>query len=298
MVNSVDEIRDLYPFKSKFIKVRGGYNYHYIDEGEGEVILMLHGNPSWSFLFRNLIIGLRKNYRLIAPDHIGFGLSDKPYQYQYSLETHIDNLDELLEYLNLEKFTLLVHDWGGPVGFGCAERYPEKISRLIISNTAAFTFDWIPFRLRLARIPILNRILIENFNLFAKFATFMTTKKPLDKRIKEAYLFPFRKADSRHGIFSFVQDIPMWPEDRSYELLVHIEHGLWFFREKPICIIWGMKDWCFKRRFLKRWFQYYPEAECYKMKTAAHFLYEDEPKKTLEIISDFLKRNSVDEKNK
>ena len=200
----LNDIKDIYPFKENYFILKEGYKYHYLDEGKGEAILMLHGNPSWSFLFRNLIIGLRHNYRVIAPDHIGFGLSDKPYDYPYRLETHIDNLDDFIEYLKLEKFSLLVHDWGGPIGFGYAERHPEKIKNIIISNTAAFTFDWIPFRLKIARLPFLGRFLIEKLNLFAKFATFMTTTKPMKKNIKEAYIFPFLKESSRKGVSSFV----------------------------------------------------------------------------------------------
>ncbi len=290
----LDEIKDIYPFKEKYCLLKSGHKYHYVDEGTGETIVMLHGNPSWSFLFRNLIIALSKHYRVIAPDHLGFGLSDKPQKFPYRLETHIDNLDEFLEGFKLKKITLLMHDWGGPIGFGYAERYPENIKRLIITNTAAFTIDKMPLRLKICRMPLIGEFLIKNLNIFAKFATVMTTVKPMEKRIKDAYLMPFLATESRCGIFTFVKDIPMWPEDASYELLVQLEHCLWVFRGHPVCLIWGMKDWCFKKSFFRRWCEYYPEAECHKLENAGHFLYEDEPDKIINIVSDFMKKPIVE----
>ena len=134
----LDDIKDLYPFESNFLELEDGLKMHYIDEGEGEVLLMLHGNPTWSFYYRNLIQSFQKKYRCIAPDHIGCGLSDKPQDYNYTLSTHIDNLEQLVNSLGLKDITLVMHDWGGSIGMGLAVRQPKLIKRLIIFNTAAF----------------------------------------------------------------------------------------------------------------------------------------------------------------
>jgi haloalkane dehalogenase len=289
MVNSINEIKDIYPFRENYYRLKSGYNYHYVDEGSGDPLVILHGNPSWSFLFRNIIRELSATNRTIAPDHLGFGLSDKPGSFHYRLETHIDNFEEFMNSLNLESVSLMMHDWGGPVAMGYAERYPEKIKRLIITNTAAFTVHKIPFRLKLCRIPVVGEFIVKNLNIFAKFATSMTTVKPMPERIKSAYLFPFPTIESRTAIFRFVEDIPLWPEDNSYELLVQLEHSLWFFREHPVCIIWGMKDWCFTKKFLKRWLEFYPDAEVHKLRRAGHFLFEDKPDEINEILKKFLK---------
>ena len=138
-------IRDLYPFESKYTTI-GGQRLHYIDEGQGPAIVLLHGNPTWSFYYRELIKGLRGQYRVIAPDHMGCGLSEKPQRYPYTLQRHIENVDTLLARLNIDgPLALGMHDWGGPIGVGYALRHVERISHLIIFNTAVFLGD-IPAR--------------------------------------------------------------------------------------------------------------------------------------------------------
>ncbi len=146
---------ELYPFASHYVDV-GGYRMHYVDEGVGPAVVMLHGNPTWSFHYRELIKGLRDTYRVIVPDHIGCGLSDKPQEYPYTLSTHIDNVERLIDRLNLESVTLAVHDWGGAIGFGWAARHPSSVRDLILFNTAAFLVDSCPLRLRICRWPVIG----------------------------------------------------------------------------------------------------------------------------------------------
>ncbi len=125
----------------QFYQLPSGLRYHYIDEGQGPPVVMVHGNPSWSIYYRNLVEALRSTHRCIVPDHIGCGFSDKPddSNYAYTLSQRIEDLESLLESLNLtEPITLVVHDWGGAIGMGYATRHPEKIARLVILNTAAF----------------------------------------------------------------------------------------------------------------------------------------------------------------
>ena len=283
-------IKDIYPFESHFFKIKQ-YNYHYIDEGEGDPIVMVHGNPTWSFMFRNLISEFSKTHRVIAPDHLGCGLSDKPENFSYNLESHIDNLEAFILSKNLEKITLLVHDWGGPIGLGFAIRHPEKIERVIISNTAAFSMDEIPLRIKLGKMPWLGEKLIIDMNLFVKCATTMTTTTPLSTQVKNGYLLPFQNKSDRTAVYQFVKDIPMSPLHPSIETLLGIEHGLWMLREKPIAIIWGMRDWCFTPKFYERWIDFFPHAESLKLKDAGHLLYEDAIDDIIPFINHFIEAN-------
>ena len=290
MNRDFSRFKQLYPFKSNFFKINN-YNYHYVDEGEGEPFLMVHGNPSWSFLYRELIKEFSKTQRVVAPDHLGFGLSDKPENFPYRLETHIDNLEAFVVSLDLKNITLLVHDWGGPIGLGVAVRYPERIKRVIITNTAAFSMDKIPARIKLGRIPWLGEKLIRNFNLFAKAATVMTTVKPLPQIVKDAYLYPFPTAADRTGIYRFVKDIPTSPIHSSFEVLISVEHGLWMFNSKPKAIIWGMRDWCFSPIFYEKWLDVYQNMETCQLDNAGHWLFEDEPEKIIDFIRSFIKNS-------
>ena len=287
MVAEITALRKLYPFKSHFFSHKD-CSFHYIDEGEGEPIVMVHGNPSWSFLFRNIVRPLRKKYRMVAMDHLGFGLSDKPRNFPYRLETHIDNFEAFMLSMKLENVTLLVHDWGGPIGLGFAVRHPEKIKRIIITNTAAFAMDFIPLRIKIGKIPWLGRELIVDFNLFVRAAMFMTTEKPLPPEVKEAYMMPFRKRSSRIAIAKFVEDIPMLPEHSSFEVLLGIEHALWMFRKSPVAVIWGMKDWCFTPTFYEKWIDVFPQADVLPIDNAGHWLFEDAAEDIVPFIEHFM----------
>ncbi|MBU4393539.1 MAG: alpha/beta fold hydrolase, partial [Proteobacteria bacterium] len=149
-----------YPFPSHFATI-DGHLLHYIDEGAGRVIVMVHGNPTWSYYYRHLIALLSKTYRVIAIDHLGCGLSDKPQKYPYQLKNHIDNLQALLRQLRINSYSLIVHDWGGAIGLGVAGRYPAAIEKLVILNTAAFHSQRIPWRIRLCRWPFIGSLLVR-----------------------------------------------------------------------------------------------------------------------------------------
>ncbi len=290
MLNS-DEIRKMLPFEHRTLRI-SDHDYRYIDCGRGDPILMVHGNPSWSFMFRNLIAGLSSTNRVIVPDHMGCGLSDKPQNYEYRLETHIDNLEELILHLRLESMTLLVHDWGGAIGMGLAARYPEKISRLIVCNSAAFRMSGIPFRISLCRIPWLGEVMIRDWNLFCKAAVHMTTVKKLPQNVKNAYLAPYDSRENRIAIYSFVKDIPTFCTSPSFPTLNSIENNMWMFREIPTLILWGMKDWCFTPRFLKRWLHFIPNAKVVPLENAGHWLFEDAPDEIFSNIDEFIHSDS------
>ena len=227
----------LYPFSLHYA-YPNGLQYHYLDEGDGELVIMLHGNPTWSFYYRKLILALRDNYHIIVPDHIGMGLSEKPQKYNYRLENHINNLEFLLrEKLKLkDKITLIMHDWGGAIGMGYAMRYPEQIKKLIILNTAAFPNTKIPLRLEICRIPKLNDFLVRRLNGFVLAALYETVVKPLPTDVKKGYMFPYNNYNNRISILRFVEDIPMNKSAYSYNLLVEIEKHLVDFHNHPVLI--------------------------------------------------------------
>src|SRR5262249_1554199 len=157
----------LYPFASNEIRI-GGYRYHYVDEGQGEPLLLVHGNPTWSFMWRNLILAMRDRHRVIALDHIGCWMSDKPPEYPYHLRQHIQNLSQFVRILDLDHITLIAHDWGGAIGVGAALESPDRFSRFVLSNTAAFRSPHIPWQIRLARVPILGTLANRGLNLFLR----------------------------------------------------------------------------------------------------------------------------------
>jgi pimeloyl-ACP methyl ester carboxylesterase len=160
----------------------------YLDEGSGdEAVVMVHGNPTWSFYYRNLVLGLRGKMRCIVPDHLGCGLSDKPQDFNYTLGEHIRNLRGLLDSLNLRKIHLIVHDWGGPIGLGTALARPEQLGRVVILNTAAFADTVVPWRIRLCRAPVIGEWLVRGLNGFAWPATWMSVTRPLAPDVKTRF---------------------------------------------------------------------------------------------------------------
>jgi len=283
--------QELFPFKSNYINLNNSDNnpiqQHYIDEGEGEVIVMLHGNPTWSFYYRNLIKDLKKTHRVIVPDHIGCGLSDKPQDYKYILKNHIDNIESLLLNLKIKKINLIVHDWGGAIGFGLLQRNNINAHKIVILNTAAFTSTYIPPLIKLCKTPFLGEKLIRLFNGFAGPATILATKRKLNKLEKEGYLFPYNNYKNRIATSRFVEDIPMTKDHPSYSVLKDIEDHLPNIN-CPKLFLWGKKDFCFNDNFLTRWQEIYPKDKYCFYENAGHYVIEDEPIKTLNEIKLFL----------
>jgi len=291
---SIEPFRDLYPFESRFIEL-GPHRMHYLDEGQGETLLMLHGNPTWSFYYRNLVKGLRSQYRCVVPDHIGCGLSDKPQEYNYTLSQHIDNLAVLVDHLNLDHLTLVMHDWGGSIGMGLAVRAPEKIKRLIFFNTAAFIADRIPFSINLCRNPVIGPLAILKFNLFARMATSWACKQTnrMVGKVRRGYLAPYNSPQNRIANLRFIQDIPLTPDIPSYPVVEHIESQLGYFRDRPVMIIWGMQDFCFTSYFLDRWKKYFPNAEVHEVEQAGHYVVEDADEEIIPWMIQFLQKNEI-----
>ncbi|MCO4795109.1 MAG: alpha/beta fold hydrolase [Bacteriovoracaceae bacterium] len=260
---------------------------NYLDEGQGEPVVMLHGNPTWSFYYRNLVKGLKENYRVIVPDHIGCGLSDKPQQYSYKLKNHIDNVEKLLDHMGITNFHLVVHDWGGAIGMGLATRNPSRIKSVTLLNTAAFTDAKIPARINICKIPVVGERLVRHLNGFAWPATFMAVENKLSKDVKKGYLLPYNNYKNRIATAKFVQDIPMSQNHESYSTLLEIEKKLDTVT-CPKLILWGAKDFCFNMHFFNRWTKFYPDAKTKVFADAGHYVLEDKKEETLEMISSFL----------
>lgn len=261
---------------------------HYLDEGTGGAVVCVHGNPTWSFFYRGLVKGLRDNHRVLVPDHMGCGLSDKPQSYPYCLRQHIDNLESLLESTRPGPFDLVVHDWGGAIGLGLAGRRPEWIRRIVILNTAAFPFATIPFRIALCRTPGVGEWMLRGLNAFVRAATYMTTVKPLAEEVKEGFTLPYDSWKNRIAIARFVQDIPMRPSHPSYATLQEVEKGLERLAEKPVEIHWGMQDWCFHEGILREWPRRLPQAKVHRYEKAGHYLLEDAGDRIIPSIRSFL----------
>lgn len=284
------DLRKSYPFKSHWLETDLMHQMHYLDEGEGHPIIMVHGNPTWSFFYRNLVLGLRRQYRCIVPDHIGCGLSDKPQDYPYVLQNHIDNLVRLVESLDLQKFHLIVHDWGGPIGIGMAQKFPDRLKKVTILNTAVFTSSRIPRRISICKTPILGSFLMRGLNAFARCATFMAVEKPLNSLVKKAYIFPYNNWHNRIAIARFVQDIPLSNEQHpSWKTLKRIERGLSLLNKKPMMICWGAKDFCFNDHYLKEWLRRFIDVQLHRYSDAGHYVLEDAGDEILDCIQEFLK---------
>ncbi|MEA3362280.1 MAG: alpha/beta fold hydrolase [Thermodesulfobacteriota bacterium] len=288
-----------YPFKSNYFDL-DGLKYHYLDEGQGDPVVMLHGNPSWSFYYRNLVRELRSDYHVIVPDHIGCGLSDKPAdsQYSFTLEQRVDDLDALLHYLNLKKkITLVVHDWGGMIGMAWASRHPERIARLVILNTAAFHLPAskkFPLALKICRNTQLGAFLVQGFNLFARGAAWVgCQRKRMSSELRKIYCSPYDNWQHRVATLRFVQDIPLQPEDPGYDLISQVEAGLAGFRDLPICICWGEKDFVFDLNFLAEWKKHFSHAEVHSFADCGHYILEDAREDVLPIIRNFLQDNPL-----
>lgn len=286
------DFRQLYPYADHFADI-GGQQMHYLDVGSGEPVVMLHGNPTWSFFYRHLVDGLADTHRCLVPDHIGCGFSDKPADYRYTMDTHIDNLAAWLDTVlpDGQQFNLVVHDWGGAIGMGYAVRHPERIKRVVILNTSAFIDGTMPLRIKLCRVPGLGAVLVRGFNLFAGLATLMTTVKPLPGAVRKAFVLPYNSWANRIAVHRFVQDIPLASGTKTYDTMKATGEAVpAALSGKPVLVQWGMRDWCFTPFFLNLWKERLPWAEVDEYPTAGHYLLEDEGDAILTRVRAFLER--------
>jgi pimeloyl-ACP methyl ester carboxylesterase len=287
--------QSLYPFSSHYLETRG-LRLHYLDEGprDAPAVLMLHGNPTWSFYYRRLVLALRETHRCIVPDHIGCGLSDKPDDsaYDYRLASRIEDLDTLIEHLDLRQpLTLVVHDWGGMIGFAWAVRHPARIARTVIMNTAAFPLPAkkrMPLALALVRDTGLGALLVRRFNAFAGLAARIGFKKTVPRAVRAAYTLPYDTPAHRIATLRFVQDIPLSERDIGYDILLNTAKGLHLLADKPCLIAWGEKDFVFDQPFLDTWLSHYPRAKVLRFPDCGHYILEDGGDALIAHIANFI----------
>jgi cis-3-alkyl-4-acyloxetan-2-one decarboxylase len=282
----LSRIRHLYPFRTDRLEAPGGA-ISYVDEGAGPPVVMVHGNPTWSIYYRHLILALRGAHRVIVPDHMGCGLSDKPQAYPYRLANHIENLTLLLRHLDLGPVDLVVHDWGGAIGMGWAVRHPELVRRIVVLNTAAFLSPRLPLRIAVCRAPGFGDLALRGMNAFAGVATFMAVERPMPDDLRMAYLLPYNSWQNRIAQLRFVQDIPLRPAHPTWPVVDGIDRELTALRGKPMQILWGGKDWCFDDHFLAGWLQRFPAAAAYRFDGAGHYVLEDAHEEIVPRVAQF-----------
>jgi len=287
---------ELYPFEPHWLASPSGHQMHYVDEGPSDapVVLMLHGNPTWSFYWRRLISALSPTHRVIAPDHIGCGKSDKPGDdtYSYRLAQRVEDIEALVEQLGLQDITLAVHDWGGMIGMGWAHRHPDLVARLVVLNTAAFPMPStkrLPASLWLARDTRAGALLVRGFNAFARGATRLAvTRVRLPKEVRDGLCAPYDSWDHRRAVLRFVQDIPLGESDPSFSLVREVGEHLHQFNDRPVLICWGDRDFVFDDHFLRVWKSALPDAEVHQFPDCGHYVLEDAPAEIEQLVRRFL----------
>ncbi|MDP1697262.1 MAG: alpha/beta fold hydrolase [Xanthomonadaceae bacterium] len=290
-----------YPFADHRIEVRPGIAMHYLDEGprDGEVLVMLHGNPSWSYYWRHAVLGLRDRYRCIVPDHVGMGLSDKPddAHYRYTLQSRVEDLAALLQHLGVrENITLVVHDWGGMIGFGWALQHAAAVRRLVVLNTAAFlmpTKKRLPWQLKLGRDLAIGALLIRGFNAFAQGAARFGVRRRMATDERRALVSPYNSWANRIATLRFVQDIPLSPRDPAWALVEASGKQLQQFADRPCFIGWGMRDFVFDHHFLEQFVQALPQAQVQRFEHGGHYILEDEAEALVPAMRAFLDQHPL-----
>jgi len=296
---NISGLRHLYPFEANYMDING-LKYHYVDEGRGDPIVMVHGNPTWSFYFRQLIKTLSTHCRTIVPDHIGCGLSDKPdaHSYDFGLKNRVDDLDFLLNQLGVKNnITFILHDWGGMIGMAYAVRHPEQVRRLVILNTFAFLppadyrIPWVAYFIRHA--GSLASLAVLGLNLFSIAALYLNSRQGLAGDVKKGLTAPYNCWNHRIAVLRFVQDIPLNPKDASYQLAKSVDHNLASFAGTPMLVCWGEHDFVFNHQFLKEWQNRFPKAEVHRFSDAGHYILEDVPDKIVPLVREFLQKHPL-----
>ena len=268
-----------FPYRRRTLDV-GGHEMAYVDEGWGPPVVMVHGNPTWSFTFRNLIAALARDHRVIAPDHIGMGRSARPQpgSYDYTLEQRIRDLTSVIDALVPSgPVDLVVHDWGGAIGCGWATRFPERLGRLLVLNTAAFPLpdgERLPLALRLARSDV-GALLIRYLGTFNLGTVALGAKGALSWPAIRGYLAPYRSPADREAVLAFVRDIPVSESDPAWEPLTCMAERLPLLHRHQVTVCWGLKDPVFTPRLLDEWRQRLPGAQIVTFPHAGHLVHED-----------------------
>lgn len=292
--------RELYPFQGRELLVRDragqkSLRLSYLDEGpeDAPLVVMVHGNPTWSFFYRDLVLKLRATHRCVVLDHIGMGLSDKPGddRYDYTLASRVADLTTLIDHVApTGPVSLVVHDWGGMIGTAWAVDHAGRVAKMVVMNTAAFPLPKskrFPGPLALTRTP-LGALLVRGGNAFSRTASRVCVKKgALPSDVRRAYTAPYRSWADRIATLRFVEDIPLKASDRAYHVVSDTEAKLTRLADKPMLLAFGLLDFVFDRHFLADWQRHFPKAEVMRFEDAGHYVLEDERAVLLPKIESF-----------
>lgn len=290
-------VAKLFPYKSHFFKTNDQQWMHVIDEGQmspadeqefGQAIVCLHGNPTWGFYFRSLVERFAPKARIIVPDHIGCGLSDHPTDKHYRATHRAEHVQQLLQALGITKYSLVLHDWGGPIGTNLALRNVDAVKKIVYFNTTLTETESLPYIIKRAAHPLVGRFFTRTTAHFVKLTTTLGVEKRLPKEIKEGYLSPYGSRARRTAIWDFVADIPFDNESPSYYDMLELAVRLPQLRQKPVLIIWGLKDPCFHRGIFGHMTKHFAHAQTVELPTASHLVLEDEPEICGRAIETFL----------
>jgi pimeloyl-ACP methyl ester carboxylesterase len=272
----------------------------YVDRGAGPTVVCVHGNPTWSYHFRNLVRVLADDHRVIVPDHLGMGRSDVPARrrYGYDLAARVDDFGALMDHLQIgadAPATLVVHDWGGAIALSWAVRHPERVGRLVLTNTAAFPLlpgQRLPWVLRPARVPVLGEALVCGANAFVRGTLRLgVRRRRLPPEVRRAYRNPYRTWHERTGVLEFVRDVPAGPGGRTHALLADAAANLDRLADRPTLIVWGLHDPVLTAPYLDEWRRRLPGAEVHALADAGHLVLEDAGE-AVPLIAAFLARTT------
>jgi haloalkane dehalogenase len=287
-------VRELYPWDGRLFRHPDGVRQHLIDVGEGETLLFVHGNPTWSFYWRELIQHFSPRYRCVAVDHVGCGLSDKPQDWSYHLREHQQNLARVVEALDLREVTLVVHDWGGPIGYGAALEHKDRFRRFVVFNTLS-RFGPFPLSIQSCRWPVVGPLAVRGFNAFLRFALARGTTHPerFSGAVGQGYLAPYGTWADRVAIHKFIADIPIEAEHPTAWARDSLAAGIRTLSDRPHLVVWGTQDFVFHKYFLDGWRETVPDAEFIEVADAHHFVVEDAADRIPRWMTDWLARHPL-----
>lgn len=280
--------RKLYPFASHYVSLPSGTRTHYVDEGVGPTLLLLHGNPTWSFLYRKMIPALARHFRCIAPDLPGFGLSHAPRGFGFTATEHARELQAFVTVLDLDRMTIFMQDWGGPLGFSLALRSPEKIDGFVIGNTFAWPMmreGQRKFSRLMGGLP--GQAAAMAFNGIVRAFFRMGAKEALTRDEFRHYLLPFKSLRSRRPTFVFPRELI-----HAGPMLEELARDIGRLSDKPALLVWGMKDFAFQEGEMRRFMSIFPDHHLVRLTNAGHFIQEDAPAEIATAIIDWKRPQS------